>query len=70
MKRRAPETPTRPAVPSSFDPEEDSVELLVTEENGSSSRVICIAIDGDELARGSARTDGAPDLAPGRRHRL
>ncbi len=47
MKRRAPETPIRPAVPSPFDLEEDSVELLVTEENGSSSRVICIAIEGE-----------------------
>lgn len=49
MKRRAPETPTRAVVPPSpdFEVEEDSVELVVTEGNGSSSRVICIPIDGD-----------------------
>jgi hypothetical protein len=49
MKRRAPVTPGRLAVQptTDFEVEEDSVELLVTEENGSSSRVICIPIDGD-----------------------
>lgn len=58
MKRRAPDTPTRLAVQptTDFEVEEDSVELLVTEENGSSSRVICIPIDGDpaEVIRGGA----------------
>jgi hypothetical protein len=51
MPRPAPEKPSRSAVPLEppldFDDEEDSLELLVTEENGASSRVICIPIDGE-----------------------
>ena len=74
MKRREGKTPRRldapPEPPLDWDEDDegfdpvDTVELVVTEENGSSSRVICIAIDGDTT--GTTR-DASSATRPGAR---
>jgi hypothetical protein len=74
MKRRDSTTPKRldalPEPPLDWDDDDedfdtvDTVELVVTAPNGSSSRVICIAIEGD--ASGTTR-DASSATRPGAR---
>ena len=70
MPRPAPEQPRRSDIPLEppldFEDEEDSLELLVTEENGSSSRVICIPIDGEVTAVTTLPPAPSPSASPRR----
>lgn len=70
MPRPASGKPSRSDVPLEppldFDDEEDSLELLVTEENGSSSRVVCIPIDGEVTAVTTLPPAPPPSASPRR----